>query len=434
MQRKGVLKTKGFCLVSFLLIVFIIHPLNLFGQEDSQEKVFKVEVKDNLIAVNVKEAELSDVLQEIGKKANVKLTISKNLSGKKITAYFENLDAETVLKEILQEYFYVFTFIDNPANKEKHILKEVRVESDVIGTKPYKGKMFSVDIPYGSGVGEVGVVDAGEGAMGGPPSFAVDDIGNIFILDPLNKRIQIFSKQGVYLSSMPLKITACDIAIDKHGFIYVYHCGDGIVKKLYQYKKDGDIVAVIDVDASRWNVYDAPISIVNNNIYIDTCNYNNTCGFFLIGRILAGNILGRPSFEESKTPKVKRIGLSGREYTGEATKGVRGELKIKEQGIGIYKTISLPLKNILSIQFMAEDTSGNLFVKTDRDDENYKLVEEFHNFSANGDYLRTIKMSGSNIHFRSTKNYDLSKDGTIYQFLPETDKLRLNIFPVEENQ
>lgn len=430
-MRKGrFLRKSMFFLVIFLVFSSICHPLNILGQEVGPNEMLKIEVKDNLVSVDAKDADLSAVLKEIGRKIGIKMTVNQALVGKNISFYSDKLDVEKVLKEILHDSAYVLTFSQDAVSK-KNVLKEVKVLGDVIGSNPYKGKMITIDIPYGSGVGKVGAIDEGEGAMGGPPSFAVDGGGNIYILDPLNRRIQKYSNNGGYLSSIPLETTACDIAIDNES-IYIYRCGDGIVKKLYQYNKDGQVIAEIDVDASRWKIYDAPISVVNNNIYIDTCDYNDSCGLFLIGRLSNGKILSKPSSEESRYPIGKKIGLSGKEYTAGVKKGLGGELRIKEKDTGITNIISFPLKNILSLEFFAEDESGNLFVKTDRDNDKDELVEEFHEFSANDEYIETIRMPESNINYRSTKNYILSKDDIIYQFLPEQNKLRLNILPIED--
>ncbi|MDA8242433.1 MAG: hypothetical protein M0Z67_18940 [Nitrospiraceae bacterium] len=81
MRNKGFLKTKGFYVVIFLLILFILYPLDLFGQEENPEKALKVEIKDNLVSVNVEDADLSEVLNEIGKRIGVKVTVGRELVG-----------------------------------------------------------------------------------------------------------------------------------------------------------------------------------------------------------------------------------------------------------------------------------------------------------------------------------------------------------------
>ncbi|MBM4135637.1 MAG: hypothetical protein FJ241_02275 [Nitrospira sp.] len=423
MRKKDFLKEKRFYLVIFVLL-FILHPLNLFGQGENIEKTFKVEIKNNLISVYVQNAELSDVLQEIEKGTGVEITIGKELVGKKITSQFENFEVEGALREILRDNHYILTLFQDPENKEKHILKEVKVEGTVIGSKSYKGEMITIEIPYGSGEGEVGAVDEGEGVIIGPKSFTIDDKGNIYICDTVNNRVQIFSRDGKHLSAIPLEMEAMaeDIAVDSSGFVYIYDQ----LGKLYQYDKKGNMVNKINVG---WRG-GGTMHIINNEIYMYACDFN-TCGDFIIGRVL-NNVLVGPSAEELKRfkePLKGKQGLSGKKYMTSLKRFEKGELKIEDRESTAFKILSFPFKNILSIKFLGEDKRGDLYIKTERDNENQELVVEVHKFNPHGDYLGTIQMPPSNIRFWSVKNYSISKNGIIYGFLPEKDKLRLNIFP-----
>ncbi|MEW6585810.1 MAG: hypothetical protein AB1442_09410 [Nitrospirota bacterium] len=148
----------------------------------------QVEAKDNLLSIDAQNVELADLLKEIEKVAGIKVILRSGLISKNVSAYYENLTNEYVFKEILHEYSYVLTLSQDTANS-KNILKEVIVETDVVGSKLHKEEIISIEIPYGTKLGELGVVDEGEGALGGPPSFAVDKDkdGTILILDPLNK-------------------------------------------------------------------------------------------------------------------------------------------------------------------------------------------------------------------------------------------------------
>lgn len=69
-------------LVVFLLL-FILQPFNLFGQEAKSETTSKVEIKDNLVSAELKDADLSEVLKEIEKRSGVKIKIVKELEGKR---------------------------------------------------------------------------------------------------------------------------------------------------------------------------------------------------------------------------------------------------------------------------------------------------------------------------------------------------------------
>ena len=54
--------------------------------------------------------------------------------------------------------YCVYTLAQDPANKCKENLKEIKVYGDVIGTRPYKGKTAIIEISYGDGEKEVGLI------------------------------------------------------------------------------------------------------------------------------------------------------------------------------------------------------------------------------------------------------------------------------------
>ncbi len=425
MGNKEFLQTKGFYLVALMLVVLILHPLNLFGEDKQPEKIFRVEIKEKLISVDVQDAEISEVLKEIEKATGVKITIGKEEIGQKITAQFEDLDIEGALKEILRDNYYVLTFNLDPKSKEKRILKEVKAEGTTIGSKLLKGRLITVDVPYGSGKGEVGTFDEGEGAFMGPKSFAVDDKGNILICDTVNSRIQIYSSGGKYLSTIPIVTEgiAEDIALDSFGFIYI--CDN--TGRLFQYDKNGNFVSEINIDKGLLKG-GGTLHIVNNEINFYTCDYS-TCGDIIIGRTSLNDGRVLVSKEIGFFKEKGKQGLSGKKYMTGLKRFEKGELEIRDGGNATLKSISFPLKDILSIKFLGEDGGENFFIKTERDDDNKKLIVEVHKFNANGDYLNSIQMQPSDIRFWSVKNYEVSKDGTIYEFLPEKDRLRFNIFP-----
>lgn len=431
MEKRGLLKTKGFYVVTFLFILFILHPLNLLGQQaEKPVKPPKVEVKDSLITVDVEDAEISDVLKAIEKGTGIKITIAKELIGEKVTASFQNLDVESALKDILRNQYYVLTFTQDPANKEKRIPKEVKAGGPAIGSKLLERTIITKEIPYGKGKEDVGSIDEGEGALTGPQSFAVSDKGEIYICDTVNKRVQIFLPNGGYLSTISLQkgTFAQDIAVDKSGFIYVY---DRV--KLYQYDRKGNIVTSVDVNESRWGG-GGIMHIINNEIHIYACD-SITCGDFIIGRIFFNNVLVGPSVEESKRFKEEgRQGLSGRKYMTRLKRFEEGKMEIKEKDGTTSKTVVFPLREIVSTEFLGEDSKGNAYVKTERNDENKELVVDVHEFDKNGNYLNTFRMPAGKFHFWSAKHVLVSKDGTIYYFRPEKDKLTINILPPGSNQ
>ena len=102
----------------------------------------------------------------------------------------------------------------------------------------------------GSGPGEVGIgaVEGNRSDLGrsiySPSSLAVDRAGSIYILDNVNRRVNAYSPQGVFLRSIPYRrdVEAGDLAVDGVGRLYILDLrGWGSVR---QYDPAGNIIKV----------------------------------------------------------------------------------------------------------------------------------------------------------------------------------------------
>lgn len=395
----------------------------------------KVEVKDNLVTADIEDADISEVLNEIEKGTGTKITIGQTLMGKKVTTKFEDKDVEDALREILRGYYYVLLYKHDPNDKKKKELIEVEAKGDVIGSKPLKGKLITVDIPYGKGTGEVRAVKESEGGSIGPRSFAVDGEGKIYICDTWNGRVQVFSTSRGFLFSIPLKedTFASDIVVDDRGFIYIY---DGGVQKLYQIDKNGKVVAFINVESPRGVLL--PLHYANNAIYFIDCDANH-CEYFVIGRILFNNLLVGPSAEErlQRSPGQDQSTLrtSGRKYEGRRfVQGYNTQLDIIEKDGLTSKMLSLPAEEgILHGNLNIEDAKGNLYFARTYLKDNYQLWY-IDKFDAAADYIGTAQIpSGSGFQFWAAKDFVLGKTGHLYRFTPGEKNLTLHIFLNEEH-
>jgi hypothetical protein len=97
-------------LLLLLSALFIIHPIKLFGQQDQKDHFLKIEIKNNRISIDAKNAPLPEVLKKIEKDTGVKMTLHKAADGKRVTAQFKNLDIENALRKILGDnYAFVFS-------------------------------------------------------------------------------------------------------------------------------------------------------------------------------------------------------------------------------------------------------------------------------------------------------------------------------------
>jgi hypothetical protein len=101
--------------------------------------------------------------------------------------------------------------------------KEVKEETnlwkiDTTKLEKYERKVI-IKAKVGKGPGEIGVI--GEGETVGPSGIAIDDKGQIYILDGINHRISKFSQKGEYITSIVLseKLNLPTATIDNVLFI-----------------------------------------------------------------------------------------------------------------------------------------------------------------------------------------------------------------------
>lgn len=107
---------------------------------------------------------------------------------------------------------------------------------------PAPGWTLAGELPVGTGAGKV-PYDFGEGEPQGPDSFAVDSQGTIFILDSLERSIEILH-EGRYLGTIDLSFTTepGDLVVGSDDTLYVLDRGtDPLV--VYQLEVNGKIIA-----------------------------------------------------------------------------------------------------------------------------------------------------------------------------------------------
>ena len=93
--------------------------------------------------------------------------------------------------------------------------------------------------PWGSGPGQFGKVD--EASRPGPMDFAVTDKG-LYVLDPVNTRVQLFGWDGGFKQAIPIGTKTADfLAVDERGQVVVL---DAFVQRdLRIFSPAGELVA-----------------------------------------------------------------------------------------------------------------------------------------------------------------------------------------------
>ncbi|GJQ59119.1 MAG: hypothetical protein D8M57_04860 [Candidatus Scalindua sp. AMX11] len=102
-----------------LLISLLLIPSLLLGEKaerESEEKTgFELTVNDELISLSAKDASLSEVMEEIGRKMEIKI-IGNIPEGEKISVEFEKLSLKEALEKLSASYGYV---MDSEKGEEK---------------------------------------------------------------------------------------------------------------------------------------------------------------------------------------------------------------------------------------------------------------------------------------------------------------------------
>lgn len=101
----------------------------------------------------------------------------------------------------------------------------------------------------GRGPGEFGITLDGEPR--GPQSFTVDGQGNIYILDQINSRVQVFGENGLYLREIAVPSSADTISVDGAGNVFVL---DQTLGTISVYGPSGDKQSTIELPRDIQNV------------------------------------------------------------------------------------------------------------------------------------------------------------------------------------
>jgi len=256
----------------------------------------------------------------------------------------------------------------------------------------------------------------------GPESFFVDARGNTYICDTLNQRIQVFSTQGVYQTTINLapETVASDVVVDGQGNLYVY---DDVQGKLSQYSAAGVQQASIAVDYTRWSSR-MPMYIFSNVIYMRTPDQES----IPIGKIESGRLQALSASELAQPGITGTYGNSGKRYIVRMRYHTTGEIDVLDSNGAVLRTLSVAVQNLASIMFLQEDAAGNIYIQTERFEPPNKVILEVHKFDVQGNYLSLIPIPENNYGTWTVKLLSVSQQGDIHQMLPTGEQVYLQIF------
>lgn len=284
---------------------------------------------------------------------------------------------------------------------------------------------LSVVIPTGNTHESVDVPRFASGF--GPQSFGVDRQGNIFICDTVNRRVQAFAADGTYRMSIPVQAPAApaDIAIDDAGNLYVLDDAQGI---LDQYDPQGRLQRRISVVVEQPR---GPLHIVGDTLYLSSDGSDRPIGVIVRGLL-------EPVAETSGVmPSSSLPGIvgrtSGRRYAAQRVDLTKGVVEVFDAAGTPIQTINASAPQLLSVRFLQEDAGGNIYVQIERGaTEGIGALLEVYVFDAQGAFICRVPIPENRYETSTVKLLDVGVDGSIYQFIPQFEGSHLNVFSLQK--
>lgn len=224
-----------------------------------------------------------------------------------------------------------------------------------------------VEGKWGDKVGEFGIITEGSPPQG-PESFCVDMEGNIYILDVMNYRMQVFNKeceiQNVIKYNKVYEIPD-DLCVDEKGNLYLLTEKHQIII----FSNKGDIIDSLQIDPKIIPSYRPNVSIIGHmDLSYDTIyiNFSSPAEIVLYNKRVIetrdnklrnfNGILYMTVSESYDTNRQKESEISCLGFTP-----VTSKYKERMQVNGFYYTGHLPPPGFVSyLQFLDYDDHGNV--------------------------------------------------------------------------
>ena len=132
-------------------------------------------------------------------------------------------------------------------------------------------QILNSNLTFFSILGRVGRVGSGDGQFDYPWDVAFDSVGNVYVTDSMNHRIQVFTAKGEFLPNC--------IAIDSDDVVYVT---EGSNHRVSIFTCDGDFLTSFGSKGTRPGQFDAPygIAIDKNGVVCVSDQHNNRVQLF----------------------------------------------------------------------------------------------------------------------------------------------------------
>lgn len=264
--------------------------------------------------------------------------------------------------------------------------------------KIYAGDYRSIkpiEAKWGQKDGEFGLLLEAEGNC--PQSLTVDAQGNLAILDPVNKRFQLYSPEGKWIDKFAITCRAFDIqAVGEKFFLLAPY--DHLIEK---YDCEGRLMERININ--RQIEFIDGLRISDQKIFVQTME----------------QVQYRVDIKSS-TEQLQSLeqGFSARKsqfkFRTQWASPHQGYLFVDDKQTNKTQTITITTAAELgSLIFLDTDVNGNIFIRKELLSNENKSYFEIDKFDPSGNLLTTIQIQTENI-VSPFKPVSIDSKGNIY--------------------
>jgi len=268
-----------------------------------------------------------------------------------------------------------------------------------------------LNAPWGRDQGQLGLLEQAEGV--GPQSLCLDQAENIYILDLVNRRVQVFSTRGEFIRQTACGILAHDLRLGPGGEMYLLAPYHGLVE---QYDAQGNLLAGWPVSPDIWLI--DGLRIFGDRIVLRTVMQTE----YTVAE------QGR-ALEPKQQLEKARSGLggrwSGRRYGTRWIDDHTGSLRILgEEGRPVREIRLSTAEELGSLVYIGEDEEGNIYLRAEL--LGVPRVDRLRIFKIGpgGDLLAEFNLPVGDFTF-IYRNLYLAPNGDIYQLLTEPEGVRV---------
>ena len=272
--------------------------------------------------------------------------------------------------------------------------------------------------PWGRDPGQLGLLEQAEGV--GPQSLCVDPAGNIYILDLVNRRVQVFSPQGEFTRQTACGILAHDLRLGSGGEMYLLAPYHGLVEK---YNAGGALETSWPVSPNIWLI--DGLCILDGDVVLRTVLQTE----YTVAR--QGQALD-PKQQQEATRSGFSGGQTGRRYTTRWIDDHSGMLQTLDEAGQLLREIEVTTAEKLgSLVYIGEDAAGNVYLRAEL--LGVPKVDRLRIFKVGpgGQLLAEFSLPAGDFTF-IYRNLYLSPDGDIYQLLTGPEGARVLLWTAEE--